>query len=126
MKTLIALVSVLSVSAAFAGDATGGSTAAPTHRYIIERTFPKGALEHLDATVKNKVNENNASVGVRWIQSYSNADETKTFCVYEGPSEAAVRKAAELNQLPVDSVTEVPVELESGVAKGASAQIQRK
>jgi len=51
------------------------------------------------------------SVGVRWVESYANADETKTFCVYEGPNEAAVRKAAELNKLPVDSITEVPVTL---------------
>jgi len=42
----------------------------------------------------------NASVGVRWVQSYANADETKTFCVYEGLSEAAVRKAADLDKLP--------------------------
>jgi Protein of unknown function (DUF4242) len=48
---------------------------------------------------------------VRWVKSYANADETKTFCIYEGPSEAAVRKAAQLNELPVDSVTEVPVTL---------------
>jgi hypothetical protein len=48
---------------------------------------------------------------VRWVQSYANADETKTFCVYEGPSEDAVRKAAELNKLPVDSIMEVPVTL---------------
>ena len=34
-----------------------------------------------------------------------------TFCVYEGPSEAAIRKAAALNNLPVDSITEVPVTL---------------
>jgi hypothetical protein len=78
---------------------------------LIERTFPAGALEGLDAATKAKVNSNNASVGVRWIQSYANADKTKTFCVYEGPSEAAVRKAAELNKLPVDSVMEVPVTL---------------
>jgi hypothetical protein len=83
----------------------------PVHRYLIERTFPAGALKGLDAATKKKVNANNASVGVRWVQSYANADETKTFCVYEGPSEAAVRKAAELNKLPVDSVTEVPVTL---------------
>jgi hypothetical protein len=31
--------------------------------------------------------------------------------VYEGPSEAAVRKAAQLNNLPVDEVMEVPVTL---------------
>jgi hypothetical protein len=69
------------------------------------------ALKGLDAATKKKVNARNPSVGVRWIESYANADETKTFCVYEGPNEAAVRKAAELNKLPVDSITEVPVTL---------------
>jgi hypothetical protein len=64
-----------------------------------------------EQATKKQVNANNASVGVRWIQSYANADETKTFCIYEGPSEAAVRKAAELNKLPVDSIMEVPVTL---------------
>jgi Protein of unknown function (DUF4242) len=35
--------------------------------------------------------------------------KTKTFCVYEGPSEAAVRKAAEqLNKLPIDSIPRCP------------------
>jgi hypothetical protein len=124
MKTLIALLPLLTLGTAFADAPADGSNV--QHRYIIERTFPKGALDHLDQSVKNKVNVNNASLGVRWLKSYTNADETKTFCVYEGPSEAGVRKAAELNNLPVDSVTEVPVELESGVAKGASANIQRK
>jgi Protein of unknown function (DUF4242) len=43
--------------------------------------------------------------------SYANASKTKTYCVYEGPSETAVRKAAQANDIPVDSVTEVPVTL---------------
>ncbi len=130
MKRLVVLLSVLAVTAAFAADpsappvqsatpaqsaATAQSAAAPAngslHRYLIERTFPAGALKGLDAATKKQVNANNASVGVRWIQSYANADETKTFCIYEGPSEAAVRKAAELNKLPVDSIMEVPVTL---------------
>ncbi len=81
------------------------------HRYMIERTFPPGALDGVDAAAKAKVNDNNASVDVRWIQSYANADKTKTFCVYEGPSEAAVREAAQKNGLPVDRVTEVPIDL---------------
>jgi len=81
------------------------------HRYLIERTFPAGALSGLDAATKRKVNANNTTAGVRWVQSYANADKTRTFCVYEGPSEAAVRKAAQLNALPVDSVTEIPVTL---------------
>jgi hypothetical protein len=32
------------------------------HRYLVERTFPPGALKALDAATKKKVNTNNASV----------------------------------------------------------------
>jgi Protein of unknown function (DUF4242) len=113
MKMLIAVLSILLLTPAFGTDVPAQAAASPAkssvHRYLVERTFPAGALKGLDAATKKKVNANNASVGVRWVQSYANADETKTFCVYEGPSEAAVRKAAELNKLPVDSITEVPV-----------------
>jgi hypothetical protein len=81
------------------------------HRYLVERTFPPGALDGLDATLKAKVNANNAKFRVHWLMSYANAAKTKTYCIYEGPSEAAVRKAATANALPVDSITEVPVTL---------------
>jgi hypothetical protein len=117
MRTLIsvpmALIACLLFAGAFAAEpvakqANAAQPAPKVHRYLIERTFPAGALAGLDAATKAKVNDNNASLGVRWLQSYANADKTKTFCVYEGPSEAAVRQAAELNGLPVDSVMEVP------------------
>jgi hypothetical protein len=115
MKALITVFLVLLLGSAFAADPPAQPVASATkgyvHRYLVERTFPPGALDGLNAATKKKVNANNATVGVRWIQSYANADKTKTFCVYEGPSEAAVRKAAALNALPVDSVTEVPVTL---------------
>jgi hypothetical protein len=112
-KILISTLACILCATAFADDSAktaGAAQATPTvHRYVIERTFPAGALEGLDAATKAKVNSNNESVGVRWVQSYANAAKTKTYCVYKGPSEAAVRKAAELNGLPVDSVMEVPV-----------------
>jgi hypothetical protein len=115
MKKVIFVLPILLLARAFAGDVTAppqvSASQGSVHRYLVERTFPPGALKGLDAATKKKVNANNASVGVRWVKSYANADETKTFCVYEGPNEAAVRKAAELNKLPVDSVTEVPVTL---------------
>lgn len=115
MKTLFAFLPVLVVSQALAGageqPATATSSAGPLHRYMIERTFPAGALQGLDAATKAKVNANNATVGARWLQSYANADQTKTYCVYEAPSEAAVREAARLNALPIDTITEVPVDL---------------
>jgi hypothetical protein len=74
---------------------------------LIERSVPAGALEALDAAAKERFDRTNASVGVRWIQSYANAQQARTFCVYEGASEAATQ----LNGLPVDGITEVPVTL---------------
>ena len=108
MKTIIALLSVRFLSQAMA-DAPAEPAVA--HRYLIERTFPPGALEGLNAASKVKINSINSEFGVRWITSYANADKTRTFCVYEGPSETAVREAATANGIPVDSVTEVPVTL---------------
>jgi hypothetical protein len=112
MKKILALAALVAATTAYAADhAAAPKASGERHRYLIERTFPAGALEGLDAATKKKVNETNASVGVRWVESFATADKTKTYCVYEGPSEAAVRKAAELNHLPVDRVTEVPVTL---------------
>ena len=109
MKALLTILAVLFISPVLADDVA--VTAGSTHRYLIERTFPAGALDGLDAATKEKVNANNATVGVRWLHSYANAEKTRTFCVYERPSEDAVRKAAALNGLPVDSVMEVPIDL---------------
>ena len=78
---------------------------------MIERTFPAGALEGLDEKAKRAVNIKNASVGVRWVHSYANADKTKTFCVYEGPNEEAIRQAAKDNEIPIDRIIEIPVDL---------------
>ena len=90
------------------------SDAAPNpapRRYLIQRTFPAGALDGVTPEVKKGVNDNNRDLGVTWEHSYANADKTKTFCIYTGPSEAAVREAAQKNSLPIDSVTEIPVML---------------
>jgi uncharacterized protein DUF4242 len=117
MKALMALIPVLMLSSAFAADAPAQTTmkakdsSEPAHRYIVERTFPQGALDGLSADTKAKVNETNSQFGVTWVTSYANESKTKTFCLYEGPNEAAIRKAAAANHLPVDKVTEVPVTL---------------
>ena len=114
-KLLIAIAAVSIASLAVAATPSNPATANPgVHRYLIERTFPIGALAGLDAAAKAQVNANNAAAGVRWIESYANADQTRTYCVYEGPSEAAIREASRLNNLPVDKVTEVPITLTPG------------
>jgi hypothetical protein len=108
MKTLLVLLAAILSSALWAADAP---TTGNVHRYVVERTFPKGALDGLDDTTKSKVNTTNAGFGVHWVTSYANADKTKTFCIYEGPDESAIRAAAKANGLPIDSITEVPVTL---------------
>ena len=95
-----------------------------THRYLVERTFPAGAIDGVDAAAKQKVNTNNKSLDVNWEKSYANADKTKTYCVYTGPSEAAVRDAAKLNGLPVDVVTEIPADIKAE-PRGAVQQIDK-
>jgi hypothetical protein len=118
MKTLVALVPVMLCASAFAADmpAKSGASAkaaagSEVHRYVVERTFPKGALEGLNSEGKAKVNANNSKFGVEWVTSYATDDKTKTYCIYKAPNEAAVREAAKANGIPVDKVTEVPVTL---------------
>ena len=80
-------------------------------RFMVVRTFPAGALAGLDAAGKKAVNKCNAQHGVRWVHSYANADKTKTFCIYDGPSEKAIQDAASANKIPVDYIVEIPVVL---------------
>ena len=80
-------------------------------RFMVVRTFPAGALAGLDAAGKKAVNKCNSTHGVRWVHSYANADLTKTFCIYDGPSEKAIRDAADANKIPVDYIVEIPVVL---------------
>ena len=111
MKAFCAFTAMTVASSAFAGSAA--EPVQTTHRYMIERTFPPGALDGVDAAAKKKVNANNATLNVTWEKSYANADKTKLYCVYTGPSEKAVRDAATLNGLPVDVVTEIPDDIKA-------------
>jgi opacity protein-like surface antigen len=90
-------------------DARSGNLPAGMHRYVIERTFPAGALDGLDSATKAKVNATNTKFHAQWVTSYANSDKTKTYCVYNAADEAAVRAAAKANGLPVDKITEVPL-----------------
>lgn len=81
------------------------------HRFMVVRTFPPGALSGLDAKAKKGVNRCNLEHGVHWVYSFANADRTKTFCIYDGPNEQAIRDAAAANKIPVDDIIEIPVVL---------------
>lgn len=108
MMKAIAAATVMTLSAS-STSTLAAKPAQAQHRYLIERTFPEGALDGVDAAVKAKVNANNQSLGVGWEKSYTNANKTKTYCIYHAPNADAVREAAKLNGLPVDNIVEVPL-----------------
>lgn len=80
-------------------------------RYIIERTTGTLTREELDAAGK-KSNEVIAGMdGVVWIRSYISDAAGKIYCEYDAPNEEAVLRHAELAGLPVDSISEVALEI---------------
>lgn len=108
-KLTVTQVSEAPVDLDSESDARSGNLPAGMHRYMIERTFPAGALDGLDSATKAKVNSTNSKFGAQWVTSYANSGKTKTYCIYNAADEAAVRAAAKANNLPVDKITEVPV-----------------
>jgi Nickel responsive protein SCO4226-like len=79
-------------------------------RYMVERTFPAGLqvpAEEEGAQACLAVMNRNAVDSVTWVHSYVSVDKKKTFCVYDAPTPEAVRRTANDNGLPVDSITEI-------------------
>jgi hypothetical protein len=79
---------------------------------MVERSFPKGLeipTSDVGAGVCLSVVGQNAQERVTWVQSFVSADKQKTFCIYDGPTPESIRRAADLNSLPVDSITEIRV-----------------
>jgi hypothetical protein len=81
-------------------------------RYVVERSFPQGlgvpaGADGAKATLA--VVDRNADEDVTWVHSYVSEDKRTTFCVYDGPSPEAIRRAAARNELPVDRITQVRV-----------------
>ncbi len=81
-------------------------------RFLVERTFPDGLAIPMDAQgaqVCLSVVGNNLQDQVTWVHSYVTPDKGKTFCIYDAPTPEAIRRAAQRNSLPVDTITEVSV-----------------
>jgi Protein of unknown function (DUF4242) len=73
-------------------------------RYVVERTFVDGLpVERYLAQI-----DRNAHEGVTWLHSYVSEDG-RTYCVLDGPSPEAIRKAAAHSRLPVGRISEVRV-----------------
>ena len=73
--------------------------------FLIERNFAE-QLE-LDRDGALGIVNVNDDVGVKWLFSFLSADKKKTYCLYEAPSAAAIREAAQRLGIPADVVVEV-------------------
>jgi len=81
-------------------------------RYLIEREFPDSLnipVNDSGARQVASVIENNLETGVTWVHSYVTPDKHHTYCIYDGPTPEAVRRAATRNKLPITRITEVRV-----------------
>ncbi len=73
--------------------------------FLIERNFAD-QLE-LDRDGALGIVNVNEDVGVKWLFSFLSADKKKTYCLYEAPSAAAIREAAQRLGIPADVIVEV-------------------
>ena len=67
-------------------------------RYVVERTFEDGLSDGAPPPAVSA--SRNADEGVTWIHSYVSDDGRQTYCVLDGPSPEAIRKAAAHNGFP--------------------------
>jgi hypothetical protein len=80
-------------------------------RYIIERSVAKMSRSELDHAGKKSNEVLAAMSGVVWIRSYISDAAGKIYCEYDAPNPEAIREHARRAGLPVDSISEVSLEI---------------
>lgn len=81
-------------------------------RYLVECPYANGISRVLGdggAAVRDRWLVNCQAVGVAWLYSYVDDERRRSFSIYDGPDPEAVRRAAEVNELPVTRITRVSV-----------------
>jgi len=81
-------------------------------RYVVEREFVDGlnvSVSDIGAKACLAVVESNLMDEVTWWHSYVSTDKKRTFCICDGPSPEAIRRAASRCRLPIRCITEVQV-----------------
>lgn len=81
-------------------------------RYLVERSFPDGFHIPLDASgvlACLSLVAGNDLERVCWLHTYVSIDKRRSFCLYDGPTPEAIRRAANRNKLPIHKIVEVRV-----------------
>ena len=80
-------------------------------RYIIERTTGTLTSQQVEAAGRKSKEVVSGMDDVVWIRSYVSDAAGKIYCEYDAPNEEAVLRHAELAGLPVDTISEVALEI---------------
>lgn len=81
-------------------------------RYLVERTFAPGSQSlapALGEPAPPMFVQAHDMCGVTWLRSYLTPDQGRSYCIVDGPSPEAVRKAARASGLPADRISEVRI-----------------
>jgi hypothetical protein len=73
--------------------------------FIIERNFAEAFTPSVQAAAG--LNLINDEEDVRWLFSFLSVDQRKSYCLYEAPSEDAIRAAAARAGIPADVIIEI-------------------
>ena len=77
-------------------------------RYVIESLGARHVpVDDVCANGCAVIVQNDLTEKVSWLHSYVTLDRSRTFCICDGPSPEAIRRAAHSNHLPVARITEV-------------------
>jgi len=80
-------------------------------RYIIQRSVPGLTRQGLDAAGRLSNEVLSGMPEVQWIRSYVSDADGKIYCEYDAPNTEAVYEHARRAGLPVDSISEVSLEI---------------
>lgn len=89
-------------------------------QYLIEREIA-GAGDMSAEALRDASKHSNAVLAelgpdIQWVHSYVAGD--KIYCVYNAPSEALIRKHAEMSGFPANKITPIRAVIDPSTAKG--------
>lgn len=77
-------------------------------RYVLESPGAVNVpVDDSGAVSRGAATQHHLTEEVTWLGSYVSRDQSRTFCVCDGPSPEAITRAADRNRLPIARITEV-------------------
>ena len=75
--------------------------------YMIERNFPVPMSQDDSPEEIIELQTMNEKFDLQWVYSFLSVDAKRSYCIYEGPTSAAIVDAAKALGIPADTITEI-------------------